>query len=144
MSPTLQFLDDPTRSHVIGEMSALHFDDAFDALRRMSYLVPSGKRFSKADVVAVFEAIGVSTDRVHAILSDLARRRILESYPKDGTVIYYLERGARLDYAALLKRTNGGAPSNPGPARSDAEKVTLPQLSDPQEAPGGHGGISVC
>ena len=107
MSLGTQFLDDTTRNQVISEMEQFHFDDTTDALRRMSYLVQSGKRFSQADVVAVFNAVGLSTDRVRGALADLARRRILESYPKDDTVVYYLERGARLDYAALIKRANG-------------------------------------
>jgi hypothetical protein len=97
-------LDDTTRDQAIREMGELRFDDATDALRRMAYLVPCGKRFSQADVVAVFQALGLSTDPVRAVLLDLARRRILESYPKDGTVVYYLERGARLDYASFIKR----------------------------------------
>jgi hypothetical protein len=110
---TTLFLDDATRDQAIRDMGDLHFDDALDALRRMAYLVPCGKRFSQADVVAVFDALGLSTDRVRGVLLDLTRRRILESYPKDGTVLYYLERGARLDYANFIKRVNGRSAASP-------------------------------
>jgi hypothetical protein len=110
---TTCFLDEATRDQAIREMSGLRLEDPLAALRRMAYLVPCGKRFSQADVVAVFEALGLSTDRVRAILLDLARRRILESYPKDSTVLYYLERGARLDYANFIKRGNGRSAANP-------------------------------
>ena len=44
------FLDDVTRDQAIREMGPLHFDDPLDALRRMAYLVPCGKRFTQADV----------------------------------------------------------------------------------------------
>jgi hypothetical protein len=117
---TTCILDDTTRDQAIREMGELQFDGATDALRRMAYLVPCGKRFSQADVVAVFQALGLSTDRVRAVLLDLARRRILESYPKDGTVIYYLERGARLDYASFIKRANGRAAADPVTASGGA------------------------
>jgi hypothetical protein len=110
---TTCFLDDATRDLAIREMGGLHLDDPLDALRRMAYLVPCGKRFSQADVVAVFGALGLSTDRVRTVLLDLARRRILESYPKDDTVLYYLERGARLDYANFIKRANGHSAASP-------------------------------
>src|SRR3972149_675205 len=98
MNLASHFLDDATRSQIISEMGKLHFDDTAGALKHFAYLVRSGKRFSQADVVAVLSALGMSTDRVYAALVDLVRRRSLECYPKDGTVVYYLERGARLDY----------------------------------------------
>ena len=122
------FLDDATRDQAIREMGDLHFDDSVDALRRMAYLVPCGKRFSQADVDAVFHALGLSTDQVRAVLLDLARRRILESYPKDDTVLYYLERGARLDYAAFIKRANGRCVASPVATTEAAYKQTPSSL----------------
>jgi hypothetical protein len=119
------FLDSATRDETVREMGNLHFDDALGALRRMAYLVPCGKRFSQADVLAVFDALGLSTDRVRAVLLDLSRRRILECYHKDDATLYYLERGARLDYANFIKRF-GARPAASPATDSATDSVATP------------------
>ena len=83
-------------------MGQVRFADIPAAVKHLAYLARSGKRFSPGDVVAITSAVGLSTDEVPAALADLTSRRILDSYPKEGTVAYFMERGARIDYGESL------------------------------------------
>jgi hypothetical protein len=96
------FLDEATQCQLVSEMVQIRFDDVPAAVKHLSYLARSGKRFSPDDVVTILTAVGLSTESVPAALADLTRRGILESYSKDGTTAYYMERGARIEYAESI------------------------------------------
>ena len=102
MDTSTRFLDEATHSQLVSEMSRVRFADVSAAVKHLAYLAKSGKRFSPGDVVTIMSAVGLSTDEVPAALADLTRRRILDSYPKEGTVAYFMERGARIDYGESL------------------------------------------
>jgi hypothetical protein len=104
MDSNIHLLDEMTRRQLVGEMSKLNFDDTAAAVRHFAYLAKSGKRFSRDDVVTIFGAAGMNTERVPNALADLATSQTLESYPKDGTIAYFMERGARIDYGDKLGR----------------------------------------
>ncbi len=92
MDTDTHFLDEATHCRLVSEMGQVRFADVPAAVKHLSYLAKSGKRFSQDDVVTILSAVGLSTETVPAVLADLASRRILESYPKDGTVAYYTAR----------------------------------------------------
>ena len=102
MNLGIHLLDEVTRGQLIDQMSKLNFDDAAAAVRHFAYLARSGKRFSRDDVVTIFDAAGMSAEQVPAALAELTTSQTLESYPKDGTIAYFMERGARIDYGDRL------------------------------------------
>ena len=97
-----RLLDEATHKQLADDMGCQGFVDTVAAIKHLAYLVRSGRRFSPQDVMAVLGDANLNTDGVSAALDDLARRRILESYPKDGTVAYYMERGARIEYGESI------------------------------------------
>lgn len=101
---TTRLLDEATHSRAVSEMGSQSFENTVAAIRHLAYFLRSGKRFSPEDVVTILAESNLKTDAVSAALDDLARRRILESYPKDGTVAYYMERGARIEYGESIGR----------------------------------------
>jgi len=102
MDTMTRLLDEATHNQVVSEMGKQSFADTASAFRHLAYLVRSGKRFSPDDVVMILSGAGLGTDGVSMALADLTSRRILESYPKDGTVAYYMGRGARIEYGESI------------------------------------------
>ena len=127
MDSSTRLLDEATHKQVVSEMGKRSFADTATAIRHLAYSVRSGKRFSPDDVVTILSGVGLSTDEVPVALADLTRRRILDSYPKEGTVAYFMERGARVDYGDALSRTSRGSggwnPVNATPATSSAPGI---------------------
>ena len=113
MDTSTRFLDEATHGQLVSEMGRVRFADIPAAVKHLAYLARSGKRFSQGDVVTILNAVGLSTERVPAAFADLTRRRILESYSRDGIRVYYMERGARVDYGDALSRTDRGSGWNP-------------------------------
>lgn len=104
MQTNTHFLDESTHSLIIGEMGQRRFADVPAAVKHFSFLAKSGKRFSEDDVVTIFAVVGLDTGPVPAALADLASRRVLESYEKEGTMVYYMERAARIEYGESIGR----------------------------------------
>ncbi len=104
MSAKLCFLDETTQSQILSEMGETPFADVRAAVKHFSFLAKSGKRFSAHDVTVVFAALGLDTEPIPAALSDLVDQRVLEAYSKDDTTVYYMERGARIEYGELIGR----------------------------------------
>jgi hypothetical protein len=113
MCASTRFLDEATHSQLVSEMGRVRFADLPATLKHLAYLIRAGKRFSPGDVVTVMRAVGLSTDEVPAALADLTRRRILDSYPKEDTVAYFMERGARIEYGDSLGHTSRVSGWNP-------------------------------
>jgi len=110
MDTSPRFLDEATRREIVGEMARLRFADTLAAVKHLAYLAKCGKRFSAGDVALILSAAGLATDGVPAALDDLTRRRVLQSYLKQSAVVYFMERGARIDYRESL-----GLPSRASP-----------------------------
>jgi hypothetical protein len=102
MDTSPSFLDEATRNEIASEMGRLHFADTPAAVKHLAYLAKCGKRFSEGDVMTILSAAGLSTDGVPAALGDLAKRRILDSYLRNSAPVYFMERGARIDYGESL------------------------------------------
>jgi hypothetical protein len=98
------FLDEATRSQLVGEMGEQGFPDVAAALKHLSFLAKSGKRFSQDDAVTVLSAVGLDTELVPAALEDLASAGVLESYSRNGATAYYMPRGARIEYGESIGR----------------------------------------
>jgi hypothetical protein len=98
------FLDDGTRSQLVSEMGEQRFADVVAALKHLSFLAKSGKRFSQDDAVTVLSAVGLDTELVPAALEDLASTGVLESYCRNGATAYYMPRGARIEYGESIGR----------------------------------------
>jgi hypothetical protein len=98
------FLDDATHAQLVSEMGKRSFADDATVIRHFAYFVRSGKRFSSDDLLTILGEAGLNTDGVPTALEDLAGRRVLESYSRDGTMVYYMERGARIEYGESIGR----------------------------------------
>ncbi|MGO8749326.1 MAG: hypothetical protein ACLQNE_25475 [Thermoguttaceae bacterium] len=96
------FLDEATQTQLVSEMGQVRFADVSAAVNHLAYLAKSGKRFSAGDVITILTSVGLSTDEVPAALADLTRRRILDSYLKQGTVVYFMQRAARIEYGESI------------------------------------------
>ncbi len=96
------FLDEATRNEIVGQMDRLHFADTPAAVKHLAYLAKCRMRFSVGDVLTILSAAGLSTDGVSTALDDLTRRGILDSYLRESATVYFMERGARIDYGESL------------------------------------------
>ncbi len=104
MSQNQCFLDEATQNQILSEMGETAFTDVYAAVKHFSFLAKSGKRFSVNDVTTIFAALGLDTDPIPSALAELVNQRVLESYSKDGTTAYYMERGARIEYGESIGR----------------------------------------
>lgn len=104
MPSNLCFLDEGTQNQILSEMGATPFSDVYAAVKHFSFLARSGKRFSQNDVILIFTALGLDTEPIPAALAELVEQRVLEAYAKDGTTVYYMERGARIEYGESIGR----------------------------------------
>ena len=104
MSTGTYFLDEATHGQLVSEMGKRSFADDATVIRHFAYFVRSGKRFSMDDLLTTLSAAGLNTEGVPNALEDLVNRRILESYLRDGTAVYYMERGARIEYGESIGR----------------------------------------
>jgi hypothetical protein len=121
METVTRLLDEATHRHVVEEMRSRSFEDSVAAVRHLAYSVRSGKRFSPGDVMAIFSDANLDMDGISAVLEEMSNKRFLQSYPKDGTVAYFMERGPRIEYGESIGRKSrvsswyftGSAPGDP-------------------------------